>query len=82
MPKISTPSVVDIDIRRRIEEGLLQFRHRDIRGDEDEYQCFLRLCRLASIDPLVSTYVEMDARIEEMWRQWQEKARLLGGNRP
>lgn len=80
MAKIQV-SVVDIDIRRRIEEGMLRFRGHDIRGNDDEYQCFLRLCRMAGVEPLVSTYAEMHEAVEAMWKRWQMRAKLLGGNK-
>jgi len=81
MPKVPEISIVDIDIRKRIEAGMLTKRGMDIRGNEEEYTAFLRLCRLAGVEPLVSTYDEMDEAIKEMWQRWRERVRVLDQER-
>lgn len=75
-------SIVDIDIRKRMEEGMLTQKGRDIRGNDLEYQALMRLCRIAEIDPLVSTYSEVDDAIQKTFVKWRNRVGLLGGGRP
>lgn len=91
MPKIPAPSVVDIEARRRLEEGMLRAHGRDIRGDDREYNALLGLLRIAGNDPeypklpmtaWTHTYEEIDRVIHDTFLRWRDRARLLGGNRP
>lgn len=74
MPKIVQPSVVDIEIRRRLEEGMLRVDHRDIRGDDEQYKALLGLCRMVDMDPLIYTYEEIKPAIEIMFNNWRNRA--------
>lgn len=76
MPKIPELNVVDLEIRKRMEEGMLAKTGRNIRGDDEEYRALLRLARMAGVDPLVHTYLEIDAAIQEMWKRWRDRAKL------
>lgn len=69
--------IVELDIRRRIEEGILKATGFDIRGNDDEYHAYRRLCRLAEVEPMVSTYEEMDAAVKTTFAKWQVRAKLL-----
>ncbi len=74
MPKLPAPSTVDIEIRKRLEEGMLAQKGHDIRGDEEQYRALLRLCRLAGVDPLIHTYAEIDAKVQAMWTRYRDAA--------
>ena len=79
MPKVPEQSVVDIDIRKRMEAGMLAKSGRDIRGNDEEYRALLRLCRIAAVDPLIHTYEEVDKAIHEVFVRWRDRSKLLGG---
>ena len=79
MPKVPEQSVVDIDIRKRMEAGMLAKSGRDIRGNDEEYNALMRLCRIANVDPLIHTYEEVDKVIHEVFVRWRDRSRLLGG---
>lgn len=82
MPKVKEISPVDLEIRLRMEKGMLAKCGRDIRGDDEEYTALMRLCRIAGVDPLVNTYEEIDTAIQGTFERWRSRARLLGGGRP
>ena len=79
MPKVKETSVVDIEIRKRMEEGMLKKCGRDIRENDKEFEALMRLCRIANVDPLVMTYIEIDAAIQATFNKWRDRAKLLGG---
>lgn len=79
MPKVPEISSVDIEIRKRMEAGMLAKSGRDIRGNNEEYSALIRLCRIANVDPLIHTYVEVDKAIHETFNRWRDRSRLLGG---
>lgn len=81
MPKIQETSPVDIEIRKRLEEGMLAVSGRDIRGNDVEYNALLRLCGIANVHPLVNTYVEIDQAIQVTFNKWRDRAKLLGGSK-
>ena len=77
MPKIKVVSPVDVEIRRRMEEGMLSKTARDITGNDEEYSALLRLARLAGVDPLVHTYLEIDTAVQAMWSRYREAGKQL-----
>ncbi len=79
MPKVPEVSVVDIEIRKRMEEGMLAKCGRDIRGNDEEYTALMRLCRIANVDPLIYTYEEVDTAIQIEFNKWRNRSKLLGG---
>lgn len=80
MPEIS---IVDIETRRRMEEGMLKKTGRDIRDDDAEYDALMRLCRIADVCPWCSTYLEVEAAIQSTFDKWCSRhMKSLGGGRP
>lgn len=75
-----TPTNVDIEARKRMEEGMLVKTGRNIAGDDIEWAAFMRLCTLAGSDPVFNTYLECDEAIQKEFTKWRR--RVLGGDKP
>lgn len=78
--KTTEISIVDIENRKRMEEGMLAKSGRDIRGNDEEYTALLRLAKMAEVDPTFFTYLEVDAAIQATFVKWRERSKLLGGS--
>lgn len=83
MPKVPEQSIVDIDIRKRMEEGFTTVTGEDMTGDDVQYNLLMRLCRIMKMDPLTHTYEEINTAIKKKFLvQADLETRLLGGGRP
>lgn len=75
-------NVVDAEIRDRMEKGMLAKNGRDIRGNDEEYFALLKLARMSGADPLVSTYLEVDAAVQKLYQDWHARMKAISAPRP